>query len=217
MLKFKRISQIFIATIILLMLSCLIGCVTKGKYNKTIQMYKEEITNLEKTNEDIKNTCEEDKKALQVEMEEIREKMKRQIDELGVKLEDAKKAYEASLYGEVLGEILFDSGSARIKQVGEENLSKIAKLFLSKDYLHSKVSIEGHTDNEPIKYSGYKSNWELSLARACAVVHFFIKKSKIKPHRLKVVGYSEHKPIATNKTKEGRQLNRRVAIVIYPQ
>ena len=78
------------------------------------------------------------------------------------------------------------------------------------------VGIEGHTDNRPIKKSGWKSNWELSTARALSVLHYLSEKSVAEP-RLAAIGYGEYKPVASNDTKEGRQKNRRVEIVILPK
>ena len=79
------------------------------------------------------------------------------------------------------------------------------------------IGIEGHTDNEPIEYSGWKSNWELSTARALSVLHYLADQEGIAPQRLSAVGYGEYKPVASNDTKEGRRLNRRVEIVILPK
>jgi chemotaxis protein MotB len=79
------------------------------------------------------------------------------------------------------------------------------------------VGIEGHTDNIPIARSGWKSNWELSSARALAVLHYLEKEEKISPERLSAIGYGEFQPVASNDTKDGRQANRRVEIVIMPK
>ena len=79
------------------------------------------------------------------------------------------------------------------------------------------VGIEGHTDNQPIKLSGWKTNWELSSSRALSVLHYLVKQKGIAPERLSANGYGEFHPVDSNDTKEGRQLNRRVEIVILPQ
>ena len=88
---------------------------------------------------------------------------------------------------------------------------------LNKDVPNSSVAIEGHTDNEPIKYSGWKSNWELSLARALAVLHYHLTdECEVAPGRLSVNGYGEYRPVAPNNSLENMQKNRRVEIVILP-
>jgi chemotaxis protein MotB len=78
------------------------------------------------------------------------------------------------------------------------------------------VGIEGHTDNQPIKFSNWKSNWELSTARALSVLHYLVDNRGIAPERLSVMGYSEYRPVASNDTWEGRKMNRRVEVVILP-
>jgi len=111
--------------------------------------------------------------------------------------------------------IFFNSGQAEITEAGQETLGKVARV-LNKDVPGSHVAIEGHTDNEPIKYSGWKSNWELSSARALAVLHDLIDGAEVAPERLSAVGYGEFAPVTDNSTVEGRRKNRRVEIVILP-
>jgi len=79
------------------------------------------------------------------------------------------------------------------------------------------VGIEGHTDNVPITYSGWKSNWELSTARATSVLHYLIDDGRLRPESLSAIGYGEYRPVTSNETEEGRQLNRRVEVVILPK
>jgi len=79
------------------------------------------------------------------------------------------------------------------------------------------VGIEGHTDNQPIQYSGWKSNWELSAARALSVLHYLADEKGVAPVRLSAIGYGENQPVASNDTKEGRKENRRVEVVILPK
>ena len=79
------------------------------------------------------------------------------------------------------------------------------------------IGIEGYTDDVPIKHSGWKSNWELSTARSLSVLHFLVNEKGISPERLSAIGFGEYRPVASNDTKEGRKLNRRVEIVIQPK
>ncbi|MBI4971181.1 MAG: OmpA family protein [Candidatus Omnitrophica bacterium] len=115
-----------------------------------------------------------------------------------------------------LQEIIFDSGKAEVKPEGLSVLSKVAKVVQeqAKDY---PVVVEGHTDNVPIRVSGWKSNWELSAARALSVLHHFVDNEGIDPTRLAVMGYGEFKPVSDNSSAEGRRQNRRVEIVIFPE
>ncbi len=106
--------------------------------------------------------------------------------------------------------LLFPSGSATLQPQGAPLLGEIAQL-LDIDHVHP-AAVEGNTDNVPISGS-YASNWELSTARASAVVRFLIARG-VDPGRLSAVGYAEQHPVASNATAAGRALNRRVEIVL---
>jgi chemotaxis protein MotB len=114
-----------------------------------------------------------------------------------------------------LAEVFFDSGKDVIRNDGKESLKKVAYV-LNKNVPDSNVAIEGHTDNDPIKHSSWKTNWELSSARALAVLHYFVDEADVKPQRLSANGYGEYKPVSSNDTLKGKQQNRRVEIVILP-
>lgn len=107
--------------------------------------------------------------------------------------------------------IVFDPGSAEIKKKSEETLIEVADILNTTD---NYIRIEGHTDNTPILYSGYSSNWELSSSRAINVVKFFIDKCGFSPDKLVAVGYGEFKPVSDNETEEGRAKNRRIDIIV---
>jgi chemotaxis protein MotB len=107
--------------------------------------------------------------------------------------------------------ILFSSGSARIGKDGKEALSAVAGVLAGiQDKL---VRVEGHTDNVPLGRGGFATNWELSTARALAVVRL-LQDSGVDPARLAAAGYGEFQPIASNDTPEGRSENRRIEIVL---
>lgn len=112
----------------------------------------------------------------------------------------------------MLKDVLFDTGSATLTPQAREVVHEIAKIL--EKVPNNTIRIEGHTDNVPIHNKYFYSNWELSTARATSVLQEILKVSKVKPDRFSVVGYGEYKPIATNKTSEGRALNRRVNILI---
>lgn len=114
-----------------------------------------------------------------------------------------------------LDEILFDSGKDKIRAEAFSALDKVASVIVDKAS-DLNVGVEGHTDNEPIKYSGWKSNWELSTARATSVLHYLVGKG-VSPSRLAAIGYAEQRPVASNDTLEGRRKNRRVEVVILPE
>ena len=107
--------------------------------------------------------------------------------------------------------VLFASGQATLEPQGMPLLGEVAKL-LNVDRSHQ-IVVEGHTDNVPIASSQYPSNWELSTARATTVVRYMISQG-VDRQRLSASGYADLHPVASNATEQGRQLNRRVEIVI---
>jgi chemotaxis protein MotB len=108
--------------------------------------------------------------------------------------------------------VLFDSGSAVLKPAGLTLLKEIGHLVDEPDIVNP-VSVEGNTDSMPIHSALYPSNWELSTARANAVLEFLLG-AGLKESRASVVGYGSQKPLASNSTASGRRRNRRVDIVI---
>jgi len=106
---------------------------------------------------------------------------------------------------------VFDSGSDQIKPEGKALLDTIATSLVT---VGNYVRIEGHTDNVPISTAQFPSNWELSTARATAVVYQLIVKFGMKPDLISAAGYAEYRPAASNDTVEGRARNRRVDIIV---
>jgi chemotaxis protein MotB len=116
---------------------------------------------------------------------------------------------------DLTSEVLFGSGSARLKPAGQKVLDLIADSLNA--YPERAISIEGHTDNVPIgRNSPYLSNWDLSAARAMAAVDYLQRKAAVAPQRLRVVGHGEYHPVASNDSAEGRQRNRRIEIRLLP-
>jgi len=107
---------------------------------------------------------------------------------------------------------LFSSGSAEIKSEADIVLSRIADKLKTTP---GRIFIEGHTDNMPISTGKFRSNWELSAARASSVLHALVAKG-LDPYRFTISGYGEYRPRASNSTAEGRAQNRRVELVIMP-
>lgn len=108
--------------------------------------------------------------------------------------------------------VLFDSGKAQIKAGAFPTLNKMGerlKTYMDQGYT---LCIEGHTDNRPISNAQFPSNWELSSARAIAVMRFYIEQMDFDISNVSCVGWAEYHPIATNDTEEGRAMNRRVEI-----
>jgi chemotaxis protein MotB len=123
-----------------------------------------------------------------------------------VTLEDTLRGVEISIKDVVF----FDSGSAALKEQSYKTLNGIVGLI---NTVPNSIAIEGHTDNEPISTANYRSNWELSSARAASVLHYFAGK-KVDPKRMQFTGYGEYQPLVPNNSVENRQANRRVTIVV---
>jgi len=107
--------------------------------------------------------------------------------------------------------VLFDSGQAQIKSQGLPLLAEVGTL-LGVDRVHP-IVIEGHTDDVPISTPQFASNWELSTARASAVVRWLIGRG-LPSRRFSAAGYADLHPLASNATAAGRARNRRVEVVL---
>jgi chemotaxis protein MotB len=149
--------------------------------------------------------------------------------------DDTKKTIETSLKDQIadqeievvevddklkvsfIDKILFDSGSVEINPGGKELLLTVAESF--KGNSNKDIRVEGHTDNVPLTAAlkkRFPSNWELSTARAAAVVRFLQQEGGIQPERLSACGHSFYKSIATNSSERGRRQNRRIEIILAP-
>lgn len=110
-----------------------------------------------------------------------------------------------------LGEkILFTSGSATLNAAAKGTLEELAN---SVKLVQGDVIVQGHTDNVPIRGGRFKSNWELSAARAFSVVQE-LTKDGVEPKRLGAWGFGENRPISENTTAEGRAENRRIEVMV---
>jgi len=116
----------------------------------------------------------------------------------------------------ILSAVLFNSGKATLTSQGRGALHKAAQMIRTK-YPRARVEVAGHTDNEPIKYSNYKSNYDLSLARARAVVRYMTETEHMSPSLFTTVGYGESRPVASNGSSQGRQKNRRAELIVRPK
>ncbi len=111
------------------------------------------------------------------------------------------------------GAILFDAGKAEIRDDVRVFMQKIATIMSR--YKDCIIEIEGHTDNVPISTSSFKNNRYLSTARANEVYEYVMEQANLIDENIKVAGYGESRPVASNETEEGRAKNRRVSIKIY--
>lgn len=113
-------------------------------------------------------------------------------------------------------EIFFDSGSADLTPGGDVQLDKLATALQQLEgripkELNWVLRIDGHTDIRPISTSTFKSNWELSSARAISVVKYLISKG-VPPNRLVAAGFGEFQPLASGNTEGDLRRNRRIEL-----
>ena len=144
-------------------------------------------------------------------MDALQRQLQKEISDKEVKLEMAERGLVLTF----VAEVLFDSGKAEVRPQARETLAKVASVITQK-VPDREIGIEGHTDNQPIKHSGWKSNWELSTGRATSVLHV-LEQEGVDPRNLVASGYGEYHPVASNDSADSRQKNRRVEIVIIPK
>jgi chemotaxis protein MotB len=114
--------------------------------------------------------------------------------------------------------VLFDSGQAQVKPAGVKVLKPVSDVL--NKISDKQIRIEGHTDNvtiSPKLQDRFKTNWELSTARATTVVRYLIDQGGVDRQHLSAVGYADTHPLASNETEQGRASNRRIEIVLYPR
>ncbi|MBX9659942.1 MAG: flagellar motor protein MotB, partial [Nitrospiraceae bacterium] len=109
-------------------------------------------------------------------------------------------------------------GQAQVKPAGVKVLKQVGDVL--NKITDKQIRIEGHTDNVPIStklQDKFKTNWELSTARATNVVRYLIDQGGVGRQHMSAVGYAETRPIAPNETEQGRSANRRIEIVLHPK
>lgn len=202
-------SDFFGIVFLLVLALCVSGCAVA--FYKTNPEDKEKIVALSSEVERLKELQRQERQQLADTMSALQNKLRKEISGKQARLDMTDKGLVITF----LDQVLFDSGKAEIKTEGKSVLDKVVNVMVAKG-IKQNIGIEGHTDNVPIKYSGWKSNWELSTARATSVLHY-LEEIGISPERLSATGYGEYRPVDTNDTVEGRQNNRRVEIVILPE
>jgi len=201
-----NISKMRILATILISVFIVSGCAL-GFYKRSPNDMKK-IEDLSAEVERLKLLRSQDQRELEAAKAELEKKLR---GEAGVSVGMDERGVVVTF----ISEVLFDSGKAKIRPEADEVLDKVTKVLNDK-VADKNIAIEGHTDNEPIKKSGWKSNWELSTSRATSVLHYLEGKGTA-PKRMQATGFGEYRPVDSNDTEEGRQKNRRVEIIILPK
>jgi chemotaxis protein MotB len=105
----------------------------------------------------------------------------------------------------------FDSGRADLLPGAADKIVRIAKILMQHNL---ELRVEGHSDDQPIHNAEFRSNWELSTARAMTVLMLLVDQSGFDPQKVSVAGYGQYRPLADNSTPDGRRMNRRVDLVV---
>lgn len=157
-------------------------------------------------------------------LQDILQQQRTQSDMLKNKMLEALKGFNSNdlsvlqkngkVYVSLSENLLFPSGSAVVNPKGVDALSKLAAVLnLNSDVA---VNIEGHTDSIPIR-GRYQDNWDLSTARADAIVRILVNTYRVDPTRVVASGHSYYDPVESNSTPEGRARNRRTEIILSPK
>ena len=157
-------------------------------------------------------------------LQDLLNQQKQASEDLKNKMSEALKGFNSNelsvynkdgkVYVSLSEQLLFPSGSAVVNPKGVDALSKLAAVLnLNNDVA---VNIEGHTDSIPIR-GRYQDNWDLSTARANAIVRILVNNYKVDPTRVISSGHSYYEPVASNSTPEGRAKNRRTDIILSPK
>ncbi len=143
------------------------------------------------------------------------EALRRQLEAaIGEELNDGQVTMNVTTEGFVISlkELgFFASGQAVLRPGAARKIEAIAKVLAQHGFY---LRVEGHSDDQPIHTTQFDSNWQLSTARAMAVLMFLINESGLNPRKISLAGYGEYRPIANNASAEGRKMNRRVDLVV---
>jgi chemotaxis protein MotB len=136
-------------------------------------------------------------------------KLKALVDAGTIKVEFRK----GRLVVKLASSILFDSGKTELKPEGQTALANLATAL--KSLSDREFLVAGHTDNVPIKTAKFKTNWDLSTARAVEVVQFLITQG-MSSKNMGAAGYGEFDPVGDNASEEGKAQNRRIEVILMP-
>ena len=191
---------------------------TRAERDKKTKAEREKEARIVKLIADMKAT-EEDLKNLQAQRDAALARQKA-FEDLTKKFRDLFKTGGMSIVirkGRITlklpSEILFASGRAKLSRAGSESLKQALALLIA--YKDRQFLVAGHTDNVRIRSRRFRNNWHLSTARALSVLQFMVA-AGFPEKNLGAAGYGEHDPVADNSSKEGKQQNRRIEIVLVP-
>ena len=197
--------------------------------HSTVNEIRQQTTDVEKEHLDTKDAQQDAKNSardtLEVDdavMEAVAEKIQQEVESQAEELKDALhdeiaqglvtvETEEAKIIVRIQEKGSFSSGSASLDPGFLEVMARIGQAVAKSP---GRVIVAGHTDDVPISTARFRSNWELSSARAVTVVHALLKNHEIDPRRVLVEGHADSSPLAPNDTPENRAMNRRVELIL---
>ena len=151
---------------------------------------------------------------------QLRAELMTTVDSLGmadaVRIDTSRRGIEL----ELAANAFYRPGSAEVRPEARAFIGQIAGTLLSPRYARFLVSVEGHTDDEPIATAQFPSNWELSAERATTIVRLFID-NEVPPHRLQAIAFGDTHPKVPNRDiagapiRENQAENRRIVVRIH--
>jgi chemotaxis protein MotB len=176
-----------------------------------------------------KTDCDFEIKKLEKELQDLRNltgTQKEQLERMQNQFQDLEKRLETEIKGGMIQvrktqnrltinldeRISFASGSIVLKSDIKPILDKIIQILIQ--YPENLISIEGHTDDLPMKSNKIRDNWQLSTERALSVLKYILETPNLDPKRCSAAGFGEFRPLVPNNTNENRRINRRVEIVV---
>ena len=181
---------------------------------KEREQLRQEQSQLAAASEQERLAKEEEIKRLTRTQEELSKSLQDEISKGNITIQQVRDRLTINM----VDRVLFDSGQAQLKPAGIKVLKQVGDVL--KTVTDKQIRIEGHTDNVPISsklQDRFKTNWELSAARATTVVRYLIDQGGADRQYLSAVGYADTHPLASNDSEEGRSSNRRIEIVLYPK
>lgn len=181
---------------------------------KEREQLRQEQSQLAATLEQERLAKEEEIKRLTRTQEELSKSLQDEISKGNITIQQVRDRLTINM----VDRVLFDSGKAQVKPAGVKVLKQVSDVI--NKISDKQIRIEGHTDNVPISsklQDRFKTNWELSTARATTVVRYLIDQGGVDRQYLSAVGYADTHPLASNDSEEGRSSNRRIEIVLYPK
>lgn len=173
------------------------------------------IVSKEELQKELAERLAKSKQAEMENLEEMQQEINAFIKEKGLTLSLETKLTDKGLLVTISDTALFDSGSAEVKKDALPLAKEISELIFSEPA--REIMVSGHTDNVPISTNTFRSNWELSAIRSINFLNIILENKKHNPINFSAIGHGEYRPIASNKTDNGRQKNRRVEVLILPR